>query len=121
MITTPFISDKLQELPASISKKGCEAEEARLEWKKLELEFDMIRAKEFFKLKLKNPSFKITELELECDENKEVYEARLKVILAEANYRKKEVERKGFDDEFTGLKVIARIHMAELSSIEYKD
>ena len=41
------------------------------------------------------------------------------MVLMEADYRKKEKEIEAIDDEFTSAKMLARLKISELGSIEW--
>ena len=109
----------LIETPSLKSRASEEAEELRYKWQLAKEAYNNFEARTVLVLKIEEPAVKASEIKFYVNDHKELHEARLKVVLAESNYRKKEVEVKALDDKFTSSKVLARLKMSEMQTIEY--
>ena len=113
------ISEILETAPALKSRASEEAEQARLKW--LEGKEAIKRLEASFALSVKAAQNKITATELKycVDNNNEIHKERLQVIILESQYRSKEIEANKYDDEFTSAKMLARLRISEMQSIEW--
>ena len=116
-MTNLEITDKLEKLPSLIASKCHEVEKAHSTWKLKELALKSNEAKLLLEEKAKNPSVKVHELKAMVESNNDLFVSRMSVLGNETEFKKKEIELQQLDNEFTGLKVIARIRIAEMSSM----
>ena len=114
-----LLINRLEELPASIALKSEEVETAREAYERAQVELKALEAQTFLELKVQDPRANATILKNRVANTPEVFDKQLELVGIEAVYRKKEVERQKLDDEFTGCRVVARIKMTELTSIEW--
>jgi hypothetical protein len=117
MIELSYLIDQLERLPSRIARKGTETEEARALYDIVMAELDVLKGKRALEIKAKNPNLSATLLKYEVMQDIEIYKKQMDVIDKEVIYKKKEVERKELDDRLMSYKVIARIKMNEMKSI----
>ena len=112
------IQQALNELPDVKSRVSQEAEDARLEWQKAENDYDREEALFVAVLKTREPDLKTTEIKYYINKDDSLYQKRLDLRLLEASYRKKMVEVKDLEDKINSAKILARIRMSEMRTID---
>ena len=110
------IDQVLQKNPSLIARKASEAEELRLTWQKTKELYAFQEAKFVLTLKAEQ-ELKATEIKYYVNNDIDLYNLRLKIVLAESNYRRKEVEIKGLEEELNASKMLARIRISEISNL----
>ena len=113
------INKILNEIPSKKARATQEAEELRLIWQKEKEVYANKEAKFMLLKKLEEDIVKSTELKVLVQDDLDLHKNRLELIVMESKYRKKENEVEVFDDEFTSAKMMARLKISELGSIEF--
>ena len=113
------INKTLEETPSLKARVTQEAEDIRLEWQTCKEFYANDEAKRVMTWKAENPDMKTTEIKYHINENEDLYGNRLKLVTMESKYRKKEKEVEALDDTFTSAKMLARLKISELGSIEF--
>ena len=113
------INQVLEETPSLKARVTQEAEELRLYWQRDKDVYANIEAKKVMILKAENTNIKTTEIKYHINEDEALYQARLDLVVMESKYRKKEKEVEALDDTFTSAKMLARLKISELGSIEF--
>ena len=108
----------LNNTPSLISRKAEEAEGLRLKWKEAINEYEHREAGYVLTLKAQQ-DIKSTEIKFYVNDNGELFNSRMNLIRLEADYRKKEAEIKGLEEELNSAKMSARIQIAEMSNLGF--
>ena len=111
------INRTLINTPTLKASAGQEAEELRLAWQVALETYDNEEALFMLKEKAKNSDLKATELKVLVSSNDVLFEKRLNNVKLESEYRKKELEINRLDDLFTSAKMLGRLQIAEMGSL----
>lgn len=113
------INQALNEIPAQIARVGQEAEDLRLEWQMGKETYDSVEAKMALLIKAGDPKKTATEIKYMVLDNTELYTKRLELLVKEGEYRKKLKEMEALEHELNSAKVLSRIKVAEMTSLEF--
>ena len=115
------INQVLNESPALISRASVVAEKLRLKWQYEEEAYNNDEAKFMLRQKAEGIE-KTTELKVLVQDDERLYRQRLALVVMESAYRKKEIEVKSLDNEFTSAKMQARLEIAgKMSHIDFNE
>ena len=117
MIQLQYLVEQLERLPSRIARIGYLVEEAKALTDIKTAELDALKGKRALEIKATNPTLSATLLKYTVMQDLAVYRKQMEVIDTEVLYKKKEVERKELDDMLMSYKVIARIKISEMKSI----
>lgn len=112
------VHEVLEINPSLKASVGERIEERRLNWCISKEKLRREEAKLALQLKARNPELKATEINASVDSNDEIYMLRMDTIKEEAVYRGLQVDLKKLDDEFTSAKMLARVQISELGTLE---
>lgn len=107
------INTILETYPALMAKAGEDAENLREGWQKESEVYAHEEARFVLTLKATSPTIKATEIKYFVNNDPALYDKRLALVVAEAAYRKKEVEMKGLEEELRSVKWLAKMRIAE--------
>ena len=113
------INKVLEEIPAKKARASQEAEDLRRDWQEAKEVYAHGEAQYVLRMKAENEVLKSTEIKYFVNEDQGLYEKRLELIIKEAIYRHKEKDIEALDDEFTSAKMLARLKISELGTIEW--
>ena len=85
----------------------------------LKTKIRMVEAKKLLQFKAQYPEETNPEIKARVDRDLTLYKLRLRLIIQEGKYRKKEVQAEGYDDSFTSAKRLAQLRIAELNNGVY--
>ena len=108
----------LAETPSLIARKAEEAENLRAEWKNAINVYEHQESLYVLKLKLQQ-EVKATEIKYYVNSDGELFSSRKNLVLLEANYRKKDAEIKGLEEELNSAKMQCRHQIAEMSNLGF--
>lgn len=111
------INKVLEETPSLKASAGSEAEELREAWQVAKETYDNEEALFMLKKKAENHDLKSTDLKVIVSADEHLYQRRLELVGLEAEYRKKELEINLLDDMFTSAKMLGRLQIAEMGSL----
>lgn len=112
------INEVLDTNPSLKARKAEETEQARLKWLQAKEELKRLEAKTALIIKAEKPSIIATLLKFRVDEDESIHKGRIQLTILESEYRLKEIMVNFYDDEFTAAKVLARLKMSEMRTIE---
>jgi len=108
----------LEHNPALIARKAEEAEDLRLKWQQEIINYEHREAGYVLKLKLEQ-EVKATEIKYYVNDDENLFNARMNLNNLEANYRKKEAEIKGLEEELNSAKMKCRHEIAEMTNLGF--
>lgn len=111
------INKTLEETPSLKASIAIDCENLREKWQTLKEQYNHEEAYYILTEKVKNHILKSTDLKIMAQEDNKLFAQRLEIVKAEANYRKKEIEVNHLDDEFTSAKMLGRLQIAEMGSL----
>lgn len=113
------INQVLNETPAKMAHIGQEAENLRLNWQQEKEAYDRDEARLSLEFKARNQRKTATEIKCMVLNDTGLYEKRLALLVLEGTYRRKLKELEAMEHELNSAKILSRIKMSELNSIEF--
>ena len=111
------INKVLIDTPSLKATAGQEAEELREAWQVAKETYENEEALFMLKKKAENHDLKTTDLKIIVSAEENLFIKRLNLVKLEAEYRKKELEINRLDDLFTSAKMLGRLQIAEMGSL----
>ncbi len=112
------IEQVLSQNPGLKSYAASQAETARLDWLEAKEALKKQEAQFALQTKAMKPKITATEIKYIVDNHPDIHVGRLNLVRLESSYRVFENEVQFRDDEFTAAKVLARIKISEMKTIE---
>lgn len=109
-----LIHKRLEELPSLKASLAEEAETLKYEYEKISSGLKYTHAKKSLRFKVMFPDDTVSAIKARLDSDEELSGLESEVMKAEAMWRHKMVMMQSMDDQFTAVKVIARIKIAEI-------
>jgi len=116
-----MIKRGLEEIPALKSRIAQEAEDLRLKYEQKKEETSRQVAKMLLSYKIMFPDYKQNEIKAKLEDDNDLHQARLDLIMSESEWKRKEIRLQELDDKFTGIKVLARLSIQELATLNQGD
>ena len=116
-----MIKRGLEEIPALKSRIAQEAEDLRLKYEQKKEETSRQVTKMLLSYKVMFPDYKQNEIKAKLEDDNDLHQARLDLIMSESEWKRKEIRLQELDDKFTGIKVLARLSIQELATLNQGD
>ena len=111
------INKTLTETPSLKATAGAQAEDLREAWQVAKETYENEEALFMLTKKAENHDLKSTDLKIIVSAEESLFVKRLTLVTLEAEYRKKELEINRLDDLFTSAKMLGRLQIAEMGSL----
>lgn len=108
------INQLLEQLPALKARSAEQAEDAKLEYERLNARFDLEHARFSMTFRVRYPDDTVAERKARVESEHSIIDLKNERIIAEAKWRRLLVQMNSFDDQFTAVKMLARIKIAEI-------
>jgi hypothetical protein len=107
----------LKQAAGKIASIGQDAEESRFLWQEAKEQLKQMESKLYLETKAKNNGMTVNEVEAVINSDDGIYDQKMAVISHESEFRKLEVKLKSWEEALNSAKMIGRLKIAEMSSL----